>query len=345
MAKKQNIPQNDEVDLGNLFKIIGKGFKNLFNAIAWFLSWLFNLLVQLLIFFRNNLLKLGVSMIIGAVIGLFLDLNTPKPYYSNMVVEPNFKSTQQLYSHILFYHELVKQKETDQLASILSISPEEAKDLKGFYVEPIRNENEKYEFFISFIETKDTAIIKRIDLESFKKAFTDYDYRYHKITVKSNSNHIFEKLRDPIVSSIGNNAYFKNQKKINDENLLQNELVLKKSLLEVDSLRKIYNEVLLLEAKKAETGTSITLAEGAKKTAELELFSESLVLNKELIENNLERAETTEIINVVSDFTKSGSKEREWYKKYTFILGLGFGVLMLLMILLKHLNSYLRKYN
>jgi len=99
-----------------------------------------------------------------------------------------------------------------------------------------------------------------------------------------------------------------------------------------------------LEAKKAETGTSITLAEGAKKTGELELFSESLLLNKELIENNREKAETTEIINVVSDFTISGSKEREWYKKYTFILGLGFGLLMLLAILFRGLNRYLLNY-
>lgn len=58
MAEKQNIPQNDEVDLGNLFKIIGKGFINLFNAIAGFFSWLFNLLVQLLIFCETICLAL-----------------------------------------------------------------------------------------------------------------------------------------------------------------------------------------------------------------------------------------------------------------------------------------------
>ena len=55
MAEKQNIPQNDEVDLGNLFKIIGKGFKNFIQwRIAGFLSWLFHLLVQLLIFVRKQ---------------------------------------------------------------------------------------------------------------------------------------------------------------------------------------------------------------------------------------------------------------------------------------------------
>ena len=30
-----------------------------------------------------------------------------------------------------------------------------------------------------------------------------------------------------------------------------------------------------------------------------------------------------------------GQKEREWHKKYTFILGLGFGLLMLLAILFR----------
>ena len=33
---KQNIPQDEEIDLGSLFKIIGKGFSNLFNAVGNF---------------------------------------------------------------------------------------------------------------------------------------------------------------------------------------------------------------------------------------------------------------------------------------------------------------------
>ena len=117
-----------------------------------------------------------------------------------------------------------------------------------------------------------------------------------------------------------------------------------KSLQEVDTLRKIYNEVLITEAKKAETGTNITLAQGVKKTDELELFNESLKLNKELVDNNKEKAETTEILNVVSTFSKVGLKERSLFKKMTFILGVGFGILMLVFILFKQLNRYLINY-
>jgi hypothetical protein len=341
---KQNIPQDEEIDLGSLFKIIGKGFSNLFNAIGKFFKGILHYFILLLLFLKNHALKLGLAVFVGAAIGLFLDLTKPKLYSSTMIVEPNFKSALQLYQNIDFYHELVKQKDSILLAETFQISVSEASKLKGFYIEPVRNENEKYEFFDDFIDEVDTTTVRNIDIEKFIKSFTDYDYKYHKIKVKSLSNTIFEKLNLPIINSIEKNQYFNNQKIINNQNLLQNEKVLLKSLQEVDTLRRIYNEVLIAEAKKTETGTNITLAEGAKKTDELELFNESLRLNRELVENNKEKAETTEIMNVVSAFNKVGIKERNIANKMTFVLGVVFGSIMLAFILFRQLNQVLLKY-
>ncbi|WP_117883845.1 hypothetical protein [Aureibaculum luteum] len=341
---QQNNQKDEEVDLGNLFNAIGKGFQNLFNAIGQFFMSLFHLLILALVFIRNNAIKLGLAIVLGAIVGFVLDLNNPKQFSSTMIVEHNFNSAQQLYKNIEFYNELVKQKDSVLLAEALDITVSEAVKLKGFYIGPIRNENEKYELFDKFVNEVDTATVSRIDFKEFKQGFTDYDYKYHQIKVKSLNNSIFDKLSTPIVNSVESNPYFNNQKKINDQNLLQNEKVLVKSLSEVDTLRNIYNEVLITEAKKAETGTNITLAQGAKKTNELELFSESLKLNKDLISNNKAKAETTDILNVVSSFSKVGVKESSLFKKNTFLLGIGFGLLMLLFILLRQLNQYLIDY-
>jgi len=341
---QQNIPQDGEVDLGSLFKIIGEGFRNFFNFIGKVFKGILHSLILALVFIRNNAFKLGLALFIGAALGLYLDLTQPKQFSSTMIVEPNFKSTQQLYKNINYYHELVKQRDSILLAKTLNISVNEASKLKGFYIDPIINENEKYELFDSFSQEIDSALVKYINLKEFKKAFTKYDYKYHQIEVKSLNSTIFEKLSIPIISSVENNSYFKNQKKINDENLLQNERVLKKSLREVDTLRKIYNEVLITEANKQNTGTAITLAQGVKKTNEIELFKESLELNEELIDNNKEKAETTEIVNVVSTFSKIGVKERSILKKWTFVLGVSLGLVMLIVILLIRLNSYLKNY-
>jgi len=341
---EQNIPQDQEIDLGSLFKVIGRGFQNLFRAIVHLFRVILHSVISTLLFLRNNSLKLGIAIFIGAGIGLYFDLTIPEQYSSTMIVEPNFESAQQLYKNINFYDELVRQKDSNLLAQTFNISANEASKLKGFFIEPIRNENEKYELFDEFIEDVDTATVRNINLKEFKNSFTDYNYNYHIIEVKSSSNDVFEKLSKSIISSVENNTYFKNQKIINDVNLLQNEKILTKSLEQVDTLRKIYNEVLITEAKKSDSGTNITLAQGIKKTNEIELFNEGLKLNKHLMDNNIKKAETTEILNIVSSFSKVGVKERNIEKKQTFILGIGFGMLMLIFILFKQLNRFLINY-
>jgi hypothetical protein len=335
---------SEEVDLGSLFQVIGKGFKNLFNAIGNFFKAIFHYLIQFLLFLRNNAIKLAIAAFIGTIIGLYLDLTKPSVYSSTMIVEPNFNSTQQLYKNLTYYNELVKQKNTALLSESFNISTEEASKLIGFYIEPIKNENEKYELYDKFIQNADTAVAKSISIVEFKKGFSGFDYRYHEIKVRSLNGLIFDKLSNKIINSIEDNPYYKNQRVISTQNLLQNEKVLLKSLAEIDTLRKIYNEVLLTEAKKMESGTNITLAQGVKKTEEVELFHESLKLNEELINNNKEKAESSEILNIVSAFSKLGVKERTIYKKYTFQFAALFFGLMLIFILLKQLNSYLGNY-
>ncbi len=340
-----NQTSNEEVDLGSLFKVIGRGFSNFFNAIGSFFKAIFHCFILLLVFLRNNALKLTLAAVVGASVGLFLDFAKPKIFSSTMIVEPNFKSTQQLYNNINFYHELVKQKDSIVLANVLGLTPYEASKLTGFYIEAIKNENEKLELFDEFINEVDTTTVRKINIKEFKKNFTNYDYKYHKIKVRSEINDIFGKISSPIINSIANNDYFKNLKKINDENLLVNEQLLKKSLTEIDTLRKIYNEVLIKEANKTVSGTTINLAQGIKKTEELELFDESLDLSQELIENNKEKANTTEILNVVSSFNSIGTKERDIFKKYTVLLASLFLMFMLLFIVGKNLNIYLSKYD
>lgn len=340
---KENIP-SDEVDLGSLFKVLGKGIQNFFNTLGRFFTTLYHYLILFLLFLRNNAIKLSLATLIGAGIGLYFDLTKLPVYSSKMIVEPNFKSTQQLYNNIAFYHELVKQKDNDLLAESLNISVSDAAMLKGFYIEPIKNNNEKYEAFNKFAQELDTIFAKNIDIKDFKKGFSNLDYKYHTIKVKSTNSLIFGKLGDPIINSIENNTYYRNLKKINDENFLQNQQVLVKSLSEIDTLRRIYNEVLITEAKKMETGTSITLAQGVKKTEEVELFNESLKLNEELIANNTEQAKANEILNVVSTFTRVGLKERKITSRYTFNIGLLAGLLTLVIMLLLQLNTYLLNY-
>ena len=71
-AKNNN---EEEVDLGSLFVIIGKGFKNFFNFIGSIFKGIFHFLIITLLFFKEHLLKIIVAGLLGFIFGAYLDYN------------------------------------------------------------------------------------------------------------------------------------------------------------------------------------------------------------------------------------------------------------------------------
>ena len=68
MSKNTNsTPQNDEVDLGQLFKIIGQLFKSLFNFFKSILNDLFRVAIYSLKPFVNNIKMVSAILIIAAL--------------------------------------------------------------------------------------------------------------------------------------------------------------------------------------------------------------------------------------------------------------------------------------
>ena len=68
----------EEVDLGSLFAIIGKGFSNFFTFIATIFKELFHLIISVFLFLKENSVKIGIALIIGLVVGLFLEIKKEK---------------------------------------------------------------------------------------------------------------------------------------------------------------------------------------------------------------------------------------------------------------------------
>ena len=138
-AKNNN---EEEVDLGSLFVIIGKGFKNFFNFIGSIFKGAFHFLIITLLFFKEHLLKIFIAGLLGFIFGSYLDYTKGVIYESKMLVKPNFSSTKQLYSNILFYNDLVYQKEYELLMETFQINQEEAESLREFSIEALMNEND-----------------------------------------------------------------------------------------------------------------------------------------------------------------------------------------------------------
>ncbi len=344
MSTKQQNNEEEEVDLGSIFIIIGKGFKNFFNFILSIFKEIFHFLISILIFLKTHFIKFIIAALIGGIIGAFLEYKSLDKYGSNLLVQPNFKSSRQLYNNIKFYDDLVKQEKTELLAAIFKIDSTKAASLKKFTISPVYNNNDIINAYDRFILSVDTLTVKSYTFEEFEQSFTDFDYRVHDIQVESTRNDIFKDLEDVIIGSIVNNDYFNRIKTLTNENLKRTDFLLKKNLKEVDSLRRVYMKVMLEEAKKNSNGTSIDLGGTKNSTKEIQLFETDRKINEELKQTTVLLSEKSKIINIISNFQTVGYEIKGVTKNFISLLA-GVSVLFVLFfILILDLNKFLINY-
>ena len=343
MSTNQNTNE-EEVDLGYLFKIIGKGFSNFFNFIGKFLKEIFHGIIVSLIFLKEHIIKIGIAAIIGASFGVYLELNKKTLYASSFLVEPNFKSTRQLYNNIDYYNELVQQKNYAELSKTFGIEESLVTSLKSFSIETIKNDKDIISRYDEFVLDADSITVKKYTYKEFKSSFSKYDYKVHKINVIAYRNDVFKHLGSPIIASVVDNKYFSRYKKLANENLNRTELLLRKNLIQLDSLSETYRAVLLQKSQKVTAGTNIDLGSRGNKIKELELFETKKDINEDLEAIVEEKTNKYEVVNVISSFQPVGYRIKGVTKNYISLLALLGALTVIVVLLLFKLNKYLDTY-
>ena len=343
--EKTQETKEDDVDIVQLFALIGKGVKGIFNFISFLFTSIFEWVLLLLLFIRSNLNKMLLAALVGGCLGAIYQYAIKDVQYeSSMTVEPNFGSTVQLYKNIDYYLSLVKQDDYERLASSLNISQEEAENISWIEVEPYSNENQLLLSYKSFISELDSNAVKHIRYKTFAQEQPIESFRYHIVKVTSKDKYIFKKLESPIINSIISNSYYDKVKTTAFKNLISKKSALESSMLELDSLRSLYKKVLLAESEKDNNGTNIFMSETGGGTKEVDVFDKYMVMNEELIEVNKQLTAENEVINVVSSFNAVGMKVKLWYKNFA-VIGLISGFLfMFLLISLRALDQQLITY-
>jgi hypothetical protein len=348
MANQQPVPNNsssEEVDLGQLFQLIGNGFRKFFNFIGDIFKGIFNIIIHFLLFIQKHFLKFAIASIVGLAIGVYIDFIKEPRYISTMVVEPNFNSVQQLYNNVTFYNELAEAEDSTALAEALDITRREASFIKEFSVESYSDENQKVQLFDKFVRSLDTTTQKAIDMEKYLLNFNSLDARFHTISITATDNSIAKKLQPSIINSISRNDYFNLQKDISDINLNLQDSIYKKQITEIDSLQLLYKKVMIKEADNPMQGTNISLGEnGGKENKELALINKMEELKTSLVELNEERANKSSILNVISAFPRRGVQLKGVWNSYKFWIPVGLIGLTLLVLSILDLNTYLKQY-
>lgn len=346
--------QSEEVDLGQLFKLIGNAFQRFFNFIGNIFYQLFLAFVWLVFFVKKHILKLVIAGILGIVLGFVLEKTSDPVYKSYITVKQNYKTGENLYNSIAYYNDLVDEEDINTLKEVLSIGELEASSILDFDIESVVSENEKIRAYDNYIKTLDSAVASNIEYEDFVKNSEDYAYQYQQIIIKSKERNNFKRVFEKIIENVNTNEFFKNEQEKDLQELKNQESALISALVQSDSLQNTYKRVLekALDDKSGTTQTSITI-EGSNevdKTKEYELFKSNLEIRDLLVQNKRNQADKKHVIEIVSSKQDSGvidNSKSIFNQNLSFKLyyGIVFGLITFTLLLGVQLIKFLERFN
>ena len=222
-ATSQN-NDNQEIDLSQISKKIGDFFEGLSNSIF-----------SGILYIKRNIVIFISLFIIGVAIGYYLD-KTSNSYGHEIIVAPNFGSTDYLYDKIDLLQSKIKEKDTVFLKSIGIQKP---KSLGQIQIEPIidiynfvnsnttlaNNAQNTQNFELVKLLSEDGDINKVI-----KEKTTSKNYGRHIIHISTKGFVTNKSMIDPLMTYLNQNEYYQNVQNVYVNNIKtkmkQNEAII-----------------------------------------------------------------------------------------------------------------------
>nr|WP_294934562.1 hypothetical protein [uncultured Flavobacterium sp.] len=186
-------PNDQEIDLDQLSKRIG-------NKVQSFIDWLFDGIL----FVRKNIIVIGILFIVGAGLGFYMD-KTTKLYSHEVIVTPNFGSTDYLYSKIGLINAKIKEGDTLFLKQIGIKTPAKFSKIE---IEPIvdvyrfiNSSDQNFEMIKLMAEDGD---LKKI----IEDNATSKNYMYHMISYTTKDLTTEDRTLTPLLKFLNDSEFY-----------------------------------------------------------------------------------------------------------------------------------------
>ncbi len=321
---KPSSSESSEIEVGQLFKLIGSGFRNIFHGF-----------LKLFLFLKKNAIVLIILVVVGIVLALILNNYSPDRLKTEAIVKPNFESKDYLYDAI----EEIKSNIAMEDSVFLQETGLNVGNLNQLHIEikPIESENDQ-----SNIENdiKYLQVLKDIPNDLFAQ-----DILKSEILKKTVTNHrITFYYRDPqngyktaqkILAYINENSYFNSLKEIYVSNATAKIEENHKLIAQIDGLIAGYSKSLGEKGTTFSEGTLVLETEKGLDIPTLLNLKNSLI--KEIERKKFEIIQQDDVIKVLN-LSKPYNADRSFFEKrivkFPLVL-LGF---FFLYSLLAHLN-------
>lgn len=220
----RNLSEDQEIDLSQLSKKIG-------NKLQSFLDWIFDGIL----FIRKNIVIIAVLFIVGAGLGFYLD-KTSKMYNHEIIVLPNFGSTDYLYAKIGLINAKIKEGDTLFLKKIGIKQP---KKFAKIEVEPIvdvyrfiNTSEQNFEMLKLMAEDGDLAKI-------IEDNATSKNYMYHVISFTTKDKTTEDRTLVPLLAYLNDSDFYQ---RIQKEQLANIDIKIKENDSIISQINGVMNQ-------------------------------------------------------------------------------------------------------
>ena len=342
-SKPKNTNESEEIDLGVLFNAIGNGISKLFTAIGKSILFVLNVILQLAVFVRKRIVYFALASILGLAAGIFLERTLPAKYIATATLEPHFDSARQIYSNVEYLNDLAEQNDSVQLASFFDISLSEAASLTKLEITPFVTKTSLLQEYNDYRMGLDSLVATEMSFNQYVKQIDDFERKTHMLKVETTQQDVFPNLLSPLITSISEATYFKEQQATQLASLELMDSITQVSIVQADSLLSLFEEVRIVEANKAfSNGTNLYMSESTEDNAEIALLNRKITLSEQIEKIRLDKLKARNVVDIVAAFPEVGYLEESfWKNKKT--QGVAAGLLLLsLFYLTTHLDAFLK---
>ena len=311
MSKEVKSPQNnsEEVDLVQLLKLIGSGFKSIAIFIGHILNKFFFVFVWIVFFTKKYILILIISAFVGLLFGYIVEYKMGPLYKSSMIIKQNYDTGKSLYNSLEYFNGLLAEGDFDALSKELLIDTSYISSIKDFKMESFITENQRYVEYNNYLKGLDSVLASEYDYDTYLEEIDESVYTTQLLTIRATSNDNFNLVFKAISSKMNTIPFFQREQERDIRELENTALALNAAIRESDSLQKTYKKVLenTLDLENG-SQTSITFegTDDNNRTREYELYKSNIGLRKELV--SIERAKENKeyVVETLSNTPSKG---------------------------------------
>ncbi len=309
MSKTKQNQQTEEVDLVQLFRMIGNGFKRLFNFIGTIFNEIFKGFIWFVLFIEKRIKILGTVAFIGLALGFLIEAVSPPVYKSSIAIKQNYDTGKPLYDMVDYYNGLLVDMDYKTLGNLLGVNELVSKEIMEFSVDPIVTENDLIVLFDKYVLSLDSLAASMVDYDEYTENLKLYKHTNQQLSIKSKTRTNFKNVFTSILYNMETNPFFVNEQTKDLSQLEDAKLVLIKSLSESEALQKTYKGVLEQEfasTTTSEIGITFEGSNDQKKTREFELFKSDIDLRQEIVKIDRAIKDKEHIIDLISNKNDNG---------------------------------------